>query len=121
MREDEGTRRWPRSSKYLRKRSRTSFDFMAQPIDHLRNLRRRETASRERVEHPAAPLRGGEGGVLFPDLLQRAPERPFLHLRIALRERRVHDFLREPAGDELALDPAGAVPPGADPHGRSRR
>jgi hypothetical protein len=93
---------------------------MAQPIDHLRNLLRRETAARERVERPAAPRRGGESGVLFPDLLQRAPERPFLHLRIALRERRVHDLLRESPGGEFAFDAARAILRAADAHGRSR-
>jgi hypothetical protein len=93
---------------------------MAQPIDHLRNFRRGETAACEGIERASAAHRHRQAGGLSPDLFQRAAKRPFLGLGIALRERRLHDVLRESPGDEFTFDPARAVLRAADAHGRSR-
>src|SRR4029453_7602425 len=123
MRGDDGTRRCPRSSKKLRKRSRTSLDFIVRPetFDHLRNFLRREAPAGERVDRAAAPPPRGKRRKPFPDPFERAGERSLLGFSITRGERGVDDVPREPAGRKLALDPPRSVSGRAQGHRRLRR
>src|SRR5215831_15167266 len=97
MREDEGTRRCPRSSKKRRNRSRTSVAFIAAP-DNLRNLLRRKTAPRQCVEDAAPSQRRCEARPRGPQLRERAAQGLVFPRGAALRlERSRDDLLREPA------------------------
>src|SRR5215471_14839513 len=71
--EDDGTRRWPRSSKKRRNRSLTSVDFIPAP-DDLRNPIRRKTAAGQRIEDAPATQRRREMRARLPQSLERAPE-----------------------------------------------
>src|SRR6202008_3166579 len=74
IREDEGTRRCPRSSKKRRNRSRTSVAFIPAP-DDLRNFRLRKTAPRQSVEDAPPAERRSEARPRRPQLRERPPQR----------------------------------------------
>jgi hypothetical protein len=63
----------PCSSKYFRNRSLTSVDFIPAP-DDLRNLRRRKTASGQRVEHPPPRSGGARFAARGPEPLETLPQ-----------------------------------------------
>src|SRR5262249_57588869 len=88
--EDDGTRRWPRSSKKRRNRSLTSVDFIPAP-DDLRNPVCRKTAPRQRVEDAPTPQWRREVCARLPQPLERATQGRVLPLRRPLGfERRRH-------------------------------
>jgi hypothetical protein len=87
-----------------------------EPIDHLRNFRRRETPARERVERALPADEAGKARAPFPDPLQRAVERGFFRLGLPLREGALHRLAREAAGAKLAFEPPRAVAVSPDPH-----
>src|SRR5215471_7088640 len=108
MREDEGTRRWPRSSKYLRNLSRTWVDFIGAFHD-LRNLVRRETPPKQRAPDPHAAF-----------LERQARMRPFEPVKHSCQRFRflggsslLENFRDrvpgEPANRELPFDAAAPV------------
>src|SRR5512132_3486121 len=123
IRGDDGTRRCPRSSKKLRKRSRTSPDFIIRPetFDHLRNPLRREAPAGERIDRAAAPRTRRKRREPFPRPFERAGERSLFGFPIPRGERGVDDVPREASGRELALDPPRSVSGRAQSHRRLRR
>jgi hypothetical protein len=92
------------------------FEASFEPIDHLRNLLRRKSPARQRVDHAASPDERGKPGVRFPGSLQRAGERGFFPIRIPLGERSLDGLAGKPARAKLALEAprSVALPPG--PH-----
>jgi hypothetical protein len=92
------------------------FEASFEPIDHLRNLLRRKTPARQRVDHAASPDERGKPGVRFPGSLQRAGERGFFPIRIPLGERSLDGLAGKTARAKLALEAprSVALPPG--PH-----
>ncbi len=126
MSEDEGTRRWPRSSKELQEALADLSRFHDQPRMIVRNLLRPENRGARARRTPAAAAAGREVRARLPEPRERAPRAPRLPAPAALRRERAGDRLaREPARLELALDPGppvararGCARPSAPPRGR---
>jgi hypothetical protein len=86
------------------------LDFiMTQVVDHLRNLLRRETPARERLERTPSARRRRQSLRARPDLLERATEGTLFEPGISFGERCVDRLLRKAARSKLPLDPSGAV------------
>jgi len=92
------------------------LEFFLEPIDHLRNLRRRESPARQRIDHAAPPHAGGKAGVRFPGSVQRLRERDFFPLGTALGEGRLDRLAGEAARREFSLEAPRAVALAAGPH-----
>src|ERR1039457_3774563 len=104
MSEEEGTRRWPRDSKYARNRSRTSADVhvfvVMRAFHHGRDRPRREAPAGERRAHAAPACGRLETRRPPPKRPERARESFFFHLA-GFSEGRGRDLLREPERGQL--------------------
>src|SRR5436305_3833407 len=118
IRDEEGTRRWPRSSKYFRNASRTSAElhvFFMGRFHHGRDGRGGETPPDERrADAPPAGERR-QAGRFLPRALERAGEGRLFRLA-GSGERLCRRLLRKAEHRELLRDARAAVagPAGAN-------
>src|SRR6478672_2001336 len=95
--------------------------FFLEPIDHLRNLRRRESPAREGIDRALLPDDPRKARAPFPDPLQRADESGFFRFRLPLGENPLHGLGREAARPKLPLEAPRAVALSPETHRGSRR